>query len=52
MLRVARQLSTAAKRPLWLKNVPLKPATAETIAPYGNLFTDFDGEACRIERWP
>jgi hypothetical protein len=56
MLRVARQLSTAAapvaKRPLWLKNVPLKPATAETVAPFGNLFTDFDAEACRVERWP
>ena len=51
-LRTTSTRSFSAPRRLWLKTVPLLKATEETVAPYGNLFSDFDAEPCRIERWP
>ncbi|KAL1504416.1 hypothetical protein AB1Y20_010822 [Prymnesium parvum] len=49
--RLARALCAAAARPA-VHAVPLRLATPEALAPYGTVFTDWDAERCRLQRWP
>uniref|UniRef100_A0A0G4I2M6 Uncharacterized protein n=1 Tax=Chromera velia CCMP2878 TaxID=1169474 RepID=A0A0G4I2M6_9ALVE len=32
--------------------VPVLEATEDTVKPYGNLFSDFESEPCRLTKWP